>query len=191
VRTSPTEALFIYYGEYPNFTDCTTAGPSINQSGLNMIGQTDLRYDTSQYAGGTFYDTYAHALTLIGSREVLRASLVLDSGWVNAPCGDQVLTPSNVTVNSNTFVPLTGGGGQTCDLPPATIQITKSPGVGSGDPNEPISIQPNDNNLQFRIVDCKYMYNLATSSLSGTGTYKIEAVINGTPVGGAAFFDLR
>jgi hypothetical protein len=57
--------------------------------------------------------------------------------------------------------------------------------------NEPISIQPQDNNEYFRIVDCKYMYNLATSSLSGTGTYKVEAVINGTPAGGAAYFDLK
>src|SRR6266545_2381780 len=44
VRTSATQSVFIYYGDYPNFTDCTTN----NQSGTNMIGQADLRYDTSQ-----------------------------------------------------------------------------------------------------------------------------------------------
>jgi hypothetical protein len=187
VRTSDTQSVFIYYGDYPNFTDCTTN----NQSGANMIGQADLRYDTSQYVGGTFYDTYAHALTLVGSDQVLRASLVLDSGWYNAPLGDQVLTPSNVTVNGDTFVPLSGGGGQTCDLPPATIQISKTPVAATGDVNEPISIQPNDNNLQFRIVDCKYMYNLATSSLSGPGKYQVTVVINGTPAAGSASFDLK
>jgi len=35
------------------------------------------------------------------------------------------------------------------------------------------------------------MYNLAVSSLSGTGEYKVEAVINGTPVDGAASFGLN
>jgi len=35
------------------------------------------------------------------------------------------------------------------------------------------------------------MYNLATDSLSGPGTYKVEAIINGSPAAGAATFDLR
>jgi hypothetical protein len=64
-------------------------------------------------------------------------------------------------------------------------------GSSTGIVNEPISIQPNDDNSQFRIVDCKYMYNLATSSLSGPGGYKVEVMINGNPVAGPALFDLR
>src|SRR6266567_6880781 len=35
--------VFIYYGGYPNFTDCNTPGPSTNQSGLNMLTLSDLR----------------------------------------------------------------------------------------------------------------------------------------------------
>ena len=46
--------------------------------------------------------------------------------------------------------------------------------------NEPLSIQPQDNNNIYRIVDCKYMYNLATSSLSGVGTYSVYATIGST-----------
>jgi hypothetical protein len=182
VRVSPTQSVFIYYGDYPNFTNCTTP----TQSGANMINLADLRYDTSQ-VGGTFYDSYANALTLVGGMAIVRASLVLDSGWA----GDQVLTLTSATVNSNTFVPSSGAGSQTCDLPTATIQITKVSGSSSGVVNEPISIQTNDDNLQFRIVDCKYMYNLATSSLSGPGGYKVEVMINGSPATGAALFDLR
>jgi hypothetical protein len=184
VRVSPTQSVFIYYGDYPSFTDCKTGANY--QSGINLISLSDLRYDTSQ-VGGTFYDNLAGAVALVGTMPIIRASLVLDSGWG----GDQVLTLTSATVNSNTFVPSTESGSQTCNLPAATIQITKTAGVGSGDVNEPISIQPNDNNLQFRIVDCKYMYNLAASSLSGAGTYSVEVVINGTPAGGAAFFDLK
>jgi hypothetical protein len=88
-------------------------------------------------------------------------------------------------------VPASGSGVQTCDLPPATIRITKTSVATSGIVNDALTIQPNDDNLLFRIVDCKYMYNLATSSLSGTGTYKVEAVIDGTPAAGAAYFDLK
>jgi hypothetical protein len=182
VRVSPSQSVFIYYGAHPSFTNCTVP----TQSGMNMISLSDLRYDTSQ-VGGTFYDTYAGATALVGGMPIIRASLVLDGGWA----GDQVLTLTSATVNSNTFVPSTGSGVQTCDLPTATIQITKLSGSSTGVVNEPISIQPNDDNSQFRIVDCKYMYNLATSSLSGPGRYQVTAVINGSPAAGPALFDLR
>src|SRR5678815_2468545 len=115
VRVSATQSVFIYYGDYPNFTNCTTP----TQSGANMINLADLRYDTSQ-VGGTFYDSYAHALSLVGGMAIVRASLVLDSGWV----GDQVLTLTSATVSSNTFVPSSGAGSQTCDLPTASIPVS-------------------------------------------------------------------
>ncbi len=119
---------------------------------------------------------------------MIRASLVLDSGWA----GDQRLTLGPTTVNDNTFTPPSSTRlAETCNLPPADIKVTKLSGTPLGVVNEPISIQPADTNGQFRIVDCKYMYNLATSSLSGTGQYKVEAVINGTPVPGAAYFSLK
>jgi hypothetical protein len=188
VRTSPTQAVFIYYGDYPNFTDCTTN----SQSGTNLIGLADLRYDTSQYSGGTFYDTYAHTLILIGTTPIIRASLVLDSGWG----GDQRLTLSSATVKTaaftDTFVPaLASPLTATCPTQEASIKITKADGNATVDVYEPMTIQPQDNNGIFRIVDCKYMYNLATSSLSGVGTYQVSAVINGTPASNPAVFDLK
>src|SRR6266851_1010312 len=149
VRTSPTQSVFIYYGAPPNFTDCTSPDSRItgdtNQSGENMIGKPDLRYDTSQYTGGTFYDTYAHAKTLVGTDPVIRASLVLDSGWA----GDQRLTLSSATVNDNTFAPASPSPlKSTCKLPPAAIKVTKLSGTPLGVVNEPISIQPADTNGQ-------------------------------------------
>ncbi len=187
VRVSATQSVFIYYGKHPSFTDCTTIDGGIsNQSGVNMIALTDLRYDTSQ-VGGTFYDDYNGALAHVAIMPIVKASLVLDGGWA----GDQRLEPSNVAVNGNTFVPESGVGTPTCDLPPAAIQITKISGTSTGRVNEPISVQPNDDGDYFRIVDCRYIYNLAASSLSGAGSYKVEAVINGNPAAGAAFFDLR
>jgi hypothetical protein len=183
VRVSSTQSVFIYYGDYPNFTDCTTS----SQSGTNMIALTDLRFDTSQ-VGGTFYDDYAGALALVGTTPIIRASLVLDGGWA----GDQRLTLASATVNGNTFTPgPSSASSPTCDLPEASIMISKVDGSPLGDVNEPISIQPNDSNGLFRVVDCKYMYNLATSSLSGVGTYTVSVVIAGVPAGGSASFDLR
>ena len=43
--TSSTQSVFIYYGDYPNFTDCSNAATG---SGANLINLSDLRYDTSQ-----------------------------------------------------------------------------------------------------------------------------------------------
>ena len=53
------------------------------------------------------------------------------------------------------------------------------------------TIQPQDSNSIFRIVDCKYMYNLATSSLTGAGKYNVVAIIGGMPLDDVATFDLK
>ena len=75
----------------------------------------------------------------------------------------------------------------------ATLALAYAFTLGSpaGPLNEPVTIQPTDNNGNFRIVDCRYMYSLATSSVPGPGRYRVEAVIGGTPAAGAAEFDLR
>ncbi len=187
VRVSATQSVFIYYGDTPNFTDCTTN----SQSGTNLIPLTDLRFDTGQ-VGGTFYDDYAGALALVGNMDVIRASLLLDGGWA----GDQRVTLTSATfgtaVFTDTFTPSPGGDlTPTCPTQEATIQISKTDGSPSGPVNEPPSIQPQDNDGIFRIVDCKYMYNLATSSLSGVGTYTVSVVIDGVPAAGPAVFDLK
>ena len=52
-----------------------------------------------------------------------------------------------------------------------------------------MTIQPQDHNGIFRIVECKYMYNLATSSLMGAGKYNVVATIDGTEFDDVATFD--
>jgi hypothetical protein len=201
IRTSSTESLFIYYGGLPNFTDCTSGVN--NQSGVNMINQPDLRYDTSQYAGGNFYDTYAHAQLLMGSQQILHASLVIDSGWQYTVKGDgdQRLNVSNTTVNDNVYQFVSSAGGSftpTCVLPAATIEVSKNDPVASGDVNE-ATVQGSlaDDGNAFRVVDCKYQYVLSIPSLSGSGTYEVQIWINGVRVptpgspGGKVTFDLK
>jgi len=193
VRTSPTQSVFIYYGSAPSFADCTTA----NQSDMNMIGDSDLRYDTSQYADGTFYDSYDHALELLADAPVIRASLVLDSGWA----GDQRASVSNTTVNGNSYDFVTSSGGTlapTCDLPPATIRVGQGDVVTDGEVNEaPVQSSLSDSGSAFRVIDCKYQYVLSIPSLQGKGTYEVQIWIGGARVptptspGGKVTFDLK
>ena len=189
-------ALYIYYGDAPNFTDCTTN----SQSGTNMVGLSDLRYDTS-HVGGTFYDTYANALGFIGNEPVDYAALIVDSGWWNAPNGDQRATVSNITVNDNVYQWDAGGSGSyapTCSLPAATIEVN---GLNT-DPNgavneEPVQGSLADDGNAFRVVDCKYQYILSIPSLHGKGQYRVEILIDNASVptpgspGGKVTFDLK
>lgn len=85
--------VFIYLGTPPSFND----SPVGWQNTGNLLAATDSRFDTSQ-VGGTFYDTYSDALTLVGSLNVVYVSLDVDGGWL-APY-DQVLDVDNVTVNN-------------------------------------------------------------------------------------------
>jgi hypothetical protein len=192
VRVSDTQSVFIYYGDEPSTTDCTTN----NQSGVNMTTLGDLRYDTSQ-VGGTFYDPYAHAVELVGDMPIIRASLVIDSGWA----GDQRLTVSDTTVNGNVYQFISSGGGAfapTCELPDATIEVSKTDPVADGAINEePVQASLVDSGNAFRVVDCKYQYVLSIPSLKGKGTYRVELQIGGvtvpTPnsVGEKVKFDLK
>lgn len=175
-------------------------------SGANMADMTstdpyvviqEFTYAGSPYTFSSAYNvTYAEAVSQLGSLQVLGMNLIVDSGFAGNEKVD--LTSATVGVGgpspySETFTPQPASTlTPTCDLPAnATIKITKTDGAPTGDVNEPISIQPNDTNLTFRAVDCKLMYNLATSSLSGVGTYKVYAVINGVEATNPAVFDLK
>jgi hypothetical protein len=201
VRTSPTQALFIYYGAYPQFGNggvngCTpTSSLGVEQSDVNMINQPDLRYDTSQYVPGTFYNSYAGAQAIMGNLPIIRTSLVIDSGWQGLSAAtDQRLNVSNTTVNDNVYQFVSSSGGSfnaTCTLPPATLKITKLDPTPDGNILEDtVYSGPSDGGNAFRVVDCKYQYNLSIPSLKGTGTYKVEIQIDGNTVGQAQF-DLK
>ena len=197
-------AIFIYYGTPPNFGNGGIGGcdDANNQSNTNMINQPDLRYDTTQL-GGPFYDTYGHALILAGTHAVSRASLVLDSGWV----ATQVVDFTSATVNDNTFTPLpegttvtatttVGSFSPTCDLHAAKLQWSKTDPYPDGSINEGESIQPRDTGEFYRIVDCKYIYNLDVNSLDPNlatrgGTYFVYVEIDGTLINNPAKFDLK
>ena len=183
--STPSGHIFVYYGTAPNFTDCNGAA---SQSGMNMVSLTDLRFDTSQ-VGGTFYDSWANVLATYGTLSVSAVTLAVDGGWA---AGDQVVTLSSATVNADTFTPAAASPlAPTCNLPAATIKISHAATSTAIPVDEALVSAVNDNGTSFRIVDCKYMYNLAVSSLSGPGIYTVSAVVNGTPATGAATFALK
>lgn len=81
---------------------------------------------------------------------------------------------------------LTQGGLATCDLPPATIAVTRMAGGVIGEVNESVYGGNADTGSNFRIDSCQYMYNLNSRAL-GVGTYRVDILIDGQVVGSAAF----
>jgi hypothetical protein len=81
---------------------------------------------------------------------------------------------------------LTQGGVATCDLPPATIAVTRTAGGVIGEINESVYSGNADTGSNFRIDSCQYAYNLNSRAL-GVGTYRIDILINGQVVGSAVF----
>jgi hypothetical protein len=171
-------------------------------SGANMIGSSDTIYVTQQFNDthsfpSAYNNNYADTVSQLGSLPVRGMTLIVDSGW--GANGDQVVNLANATVSVGGSSPYTeaftpqpaSATTPTCPTAPASVQITKTDGAPTGAVNEPVTIQPQDTNNMFRIVDCMYMYNLATSSLSGAGTYQVTAVIGGVPASGPAVFDLK
>lgn len=74
----------------------------------------------------------------------------------------------------------------TCDLPPATIALTRTAGGNLGTIDESVYEMSADSGSNFRIDSCQYMYNLYSKSL-GVGVYRVDILINGSVVGSAVF----
>jgi hypothetical protein len=202
------ETLEVYYGNPNGVPDPPGQSCSGAQSenGKNLMSTSDLTLPPNRFemqggwgVPGPVYTTYADALasTNAGTDRVVAVQLTLDSGWK----GDQKADVSNVTVNWNTWVPKTtetttttttdGAYAKTCELPEAGLRWAKNDATPTGAINEAESIQPKDTGQFYRQVDCKYIYNLDVSSLSGAGTYTVWANIGGINVQFPATFDLR
>jgi N-acetylneuraminic acid mutarotase len=81
---------------------------------------------------------------------------------------------------------LTQNGNPTCTLPPATIAVTRTAGGITGNINESVYSMSADSGSDFRIDSCQYVYNLNSRAL-GSGTYRVDILINTQVVGSAAF----
>jgi WD40 repeat protein len=184
-------------GEY----DATT-GAVINASFIS----TGLSYP-SQLAllGNHLFVSNVHSGT-IGEYDAttgatINASLI--SG-LNSPVGLVVVAPlysaqvqqpinadgSGVFTVRRGVVPvkftLSQGGVATCDLPPATIALTRTAGGTIGAIDESVYTGSADTGSNFRIDTCQYIYNLSASAL-GVGTYRVDITIDNRVVGSGVF----
>lgn len=81
---------------------------------------------------------------------------------------------------------LTQGGFATCNLPMATIAVTRTAGGVVGPINESVYNGNADQGTNFRIESCQYVYNL-NSRAFGVGTYRLDILIADQIVGSAVF----
>jgi hypothetical protein len=81
---------------------------------------------------------------------------------------------------------LTENGSPTCELPPATLHLTRTGGTSPGPIDESVYSGPADSGSEFRIADCEYHYNVSARAL-GPGSYLAEILIEGAVVGAARF----
>jgi len=83
---------------------------------------------------------------------------------------------------------LTLNGTITCQLPPATISLTRTTGDTTGVVNESSFSMQSDSGLNFRIdiPNCQYAYNLGASTL-GKGMYSVQIMSGNVIVGGVSF----
>jgi len=153
----------------PTFTHALLTGsPAIDAGDPNFDPNAfnpPMLYDQR----GSDYDRVAHGRIDIGAFEIVIPSY---AGQVQPPINADGTSVFNsrrgvVPVRFN----LTLGGVATCDLPPATIAVTRTGGGVTGN---------------FRIDNCQYVYNLNSRAL-GIGIYRVDILINGQVVGSATF----
>lgn len=167
----------------------------------------DLARDTLYQLTSTPGDEWLSDISVSSSGLVRVVYMVLEEGNFNVyarsfelpnTLAAQVHQPVN-SDGSSTFnakrgvVPLkftlSEEGNPTCQLPLASLRLTRLGGVSPGPIDEQLYSGSPDSGTQFRIADCHYHYNLNPRGL-GAGSYLAEILIDGSPVGEARF-DLK
>ena len=162
----------------PTFTRALMTGsPAINAGDPNFTPPPN--YDQR----GTGYPRVVNGRIDIGAFEVQPAYAAQVQQPINAD-GTSVFNVRRGVVPVK--FTLTLNGVATCDLPPATIAVTRTAGGTIGAIDESIYIGAADTGSNFRINSCQYVYNLSASAL-GVGTYRVDIMINGQVVGSATF----
>ena len=90
--------IFVYFGTDSAGAACTP-GAWQNTGDFLEVGRL---LDTSQLPGGTFYDTYATALTNYGAFGITSISIVTDSSWAAAD-GEHGADIDNTLINATLF----------------------------------------------------------------------------------------
>ena len=210
-RTGPNRAIQAATDDLGTLGGNFSSAASVDDFG-QVVGWASTAGDAEQhaflYSGGAMHDL--NDLIAPGSSCTLnQVSDINDFGQIAADgtCGGQphalLLTPiyratarapiradgSSVFAGNGRVVPvkftLTRNGMRTCNLPPATIAITKANG-NAMEGMETGAFATSENGAMFRTTGCQYMYQLDSGSLGG-GTYRVDISIRGVLVGNAVF----
>jgi len=171
----------------PTFTHALLPGSPAIDKGKNFSGSTTDQRGTG-FARTVDNPSIANATggdgTDIGAFEVQAAAY---AAQIQQPINADGSSVFNVRRG---VVPvkftLTLNGVATCNLPPATILLTRTAGGTTGAIDESVYSGSADTGSNFRIDSCQYVYNLSASAL-GVGTYRVDILISGQVVGSGVF----
>jgi hypothetical protein len=157
-----------------------TTDHAIELSGLEPATTYEFRVSNRHAIDGDALASKTGSFTTVPVGPTLAAE-------VQAP----INSDGSSTLNANRGVvplrfTLAADGRPTCDLPPATLRLTRTGGSSPGPIDEGVYSGPSDSGSDFRITDCAYRYNAHTRAL-GPGTYLAELLIDSTTVGDARF----
>ncbi|MEN9328526.1 MAG: hypothetical protein RI947_1334 [Candidatus Parcubacteria bacterium] len=90
--------ILVYIGPEPKYTGCTQ---NTWKNTGNLLSSSKS-VDTTQLAGGTFYDPYSAAVSKYGSMPVVGMQLMVDSGYA-FPDNEETVLVDNVFINQTPY----------------------------------------------------------------------------------------
>ena len=154
------------------------------ESGLKLYHFEDPSWVNRTSALDTVNDVICATVTSFSPFAILEPAYVATVQQPINPDGSSVFNAKRGVVPVKFGLAL--GGEPTCDLPPATIALTRTSDATPAPINASSFVTAADNGANFRISDCQYVYNVGASSI-GQGTYLVEIEIDGDAVGDAVF----
>src|SRR5215813_200255 len=154
------------------------------ESGLKLYHFEDPSWVNRTSALDTVNDVICATVTSFSPFAILEPAYVATVQQPISPDGSSVFNAKRGVVPVKFGLAL--GWEPTCDLPPATIALTRTSDATPAPINASSFVTAADNGANFRISDCQYVYNVGASSI-GQGTYLVEIEIDGDAVGDAVF----
>lgn len=197
--SGPAEPAGFSLGEPETFYDLNTTAEftgtievCIDYSGVSFIDESALQlfhFDGADWVNvtsslDTVNDIICGTVTSLSLFAILEPAFVAQVGSPINADGSSVFDANRGVVPVK--FTLTVGGAASCQLPPATISLTRTAGAVVGQVNESDYLMNSDSGSNFRITDCQYHYNLSTSSL-GPGTYRVDVRVAGHVIGSGVF----
>jgi hypothetical protein len=199
VAAGPAPPSGFSLGDPPTYYDLSTTATftgsvtvCISYSGVSFIDQSQLRlfhFESGAWVDRTVSLDTANKIICGAVTSLSPFAVVMPAPVAHAqpPVNGDA---SSVFKASRGVVPvkftLTWAGVATCSLPTATIAVFRLSNNTITSVNENDYILASDKGSNFRVSDCQYVYNLATSSL-GAGTYRVNILVGGNAVGSATF----